>query len=543
MALPDHSAFADRAFLLATGTPDPRHGRLALLVAAGLLTGLAVAAPAARTPLAGTELLLPAYAAAVLILDLVVATLLLAQFVVHGVPALLVLAAGYLVSGLAAVPWVLTFPGVFSEAGLLGAGLQTAAAIAALRRLALPAALLAYAALHPGRQPASVDPATARRAVLLVLLGSLALVVATTWLALAGGPLLPGFMADARTSTWTWTLVLHASLLLALAAAALILARGRRSLLDLWLLVTLLAIVCEIVLLGFLGAGLRFSLGWWAGRGFGLVAAGILTLALLAETTTLHARLLTSLLAEQRVSEARATLLGSLAAALAHELNQPLASIVTSADAAVRWLDRPEPDLANARARLRRIAADGHAAAAIIECLRRAFGQRPARREPVDVAALVHEAVGQVLLEARRAAANVTVEVAAGLPPVLGDRLSLKQALHNLLTNAIDAVAATPDGPRAIQVGCSGRRGEIAIAVADTGIGLDDGGRHLFDAFYSTKPQGMGLGLMICRTVVEAHGGRVAARANTPRGAVLELVLPTVPPHGVPAHGVSDGPA
>ena len=82
-----------------------------------------------------------------------------------------------------------------------------------------------------------------------------------------------------------------------------------------------------------------------------------------------------------------------------------------------------------------------------------------------------------------------------------------------------------------------------AIAVADTGIGLDDGGRHLFDAFYSTKPQGMGLGLMICRTVIEAHGGRVAARANTPRGAVLELVLPTVPPHGVPAHGVSDGPA
>ena len=535
MALSDRSALADRAFLLSTRASDRRHSRLALLVAAGLLTGLLLVAPFARTPLVGTEILLPAYAAAVLILDLVAATLLLAQFAVHGVIALLVLAVGYLVSGLAVVPWAMTFPGVFSETGLLGAGLQTAASIAALRRPALPLALLAYAALQHGQQPLVVDPSATRSRVLLSLLGSVALVVAATWLAIAGESLVPTFMTDTRTSTGIWTVVLYASLLPTLAAAGLLLlllARGRGSLLDLWLLVTLAAIVCETVLLGFLGAGVRFSIGWWAGRGFGLVATGVITLALLAETATLHARLLNSLLTESHVREARATLLESLAAALAHELNQPLSSIVTSADAAIRWLDRPQPDLTNAQTRLRRIAADGHSAAAIIESLRRAFGKRPTRRDPVDITALVHEAVEQARADARRMGASVTVDIPAGLPLVLGDTVPLKQVLHNLLTNAIDAVAIVGDGPRAICVTCRCWPAEIAILVADTGVGLGDGGQFLFDAFYSTKPQGMGLGLMICRTVIEAHGGRVSAHANTPRGAVFEMILPTASVHG-----------
>lgn len=525
MALSDRSVPADPEFLLSTRSAERRHRVLALLVVVGLVGGLLLVAPFAGTPLAGTEALLPAYAASVLLLDLVAATLLLAQFLVHGGPALLALAVGYLVSGLAAVPWALAFPEVFTATGLLGSGLQTAAVIAALRRLALPAALLTYAVLQRGQRPVVVDPAATRPAALLAVLGSVALVVATTWLAVAGGPLTPGFMVDARVSTGVWTVVLDASLLMTAAAAALLLARRRGSLLDLWLLVTLVATACEIVLLGFLGAGLRFSVGWWAGRGFGLLSAGVLTLALLAETAGLHARLLTSLLAEQRVREARATLLESLAAALAHELNQPLTSIVTSADAGLRWLDRPEPDLVQARARLRRIAADGHSAGAIIASLRRAFGKRPNRRELVDIPALIHEVVGQARAEARQMGASIDVGIQAGLPLVLGDAVPLRQALHNLLTNALDAVAATSNGPRTIHVACSGRGSEIAMAVADTGTGLGDGA-HLFDAFYTTKPQGMGLGLMICRTVIEAHGGRVAARANAPRGAVFEVTLP-----------------
>jgi signal transduction histidine kinase len=527
----------DHELLLAGRQAGRQHEWPALAIVAGLGLGLLLAAPFADRPLQGTEALLPAYAAVVLIVDVIAATLLLAQFAVHGAVPLLVLAVGYLISGLTAVPWVMTFPGVLAETGLLGAGLQTTALIAAVRRLVFPTAVLVYAALQHRRQPAAVDPARVRPLVLLAVLGSLALTLVATWLAVAGEQLAPRFMVDQRAATATWTAVLYVSLLLTLAAAVLLLARRRRSLLDLWLLVTLAAFLSEIVLLGFLGAGVRFSLGWWAGRAFGLLAASVVMLALLAQTSTLYARLLQSLLAESRVQEARATMLEALAAALAHELNQPLASIVTSADAAARWLDRPEPDLREVLARLRRITADGHSAAAIIASLRRTFGRRASLHGPVDLAALVGEAVRLMRADARAAGVVVAVEIAPGLPPVRGDAVPLRQALLNLLANAVDAVAAVDGGPRSIRVTCVRSPAGVMIAVADTGVGLANDGQ-LFDAFHSTKPQGMGLGLMICRTVVEAHGGRVTARANTPRGAVFEIVLPVASPDaGEGGHG------
>jgi hypothetical protein len=225
--------------LLAGRQAGRQHEWLALAIVAGLGLGLLLAAPFADRPLQGTEALLPAYAAVVLIVDVIAATLLLAQFAVNGAVALLVLAVGYLISGLTAVPWVMTFPGVLAETGLLGAGLQTTALIAAVRRLVFPTAVLAYAALQHRRRPAAVDAAWVRPLVLLSVLGSLALTLAATWLAVAGERLAPRFMVDQRAATATWTAVLYVSLLLTLAAATLLLARKRRSLLDLWLLVTL----------------------------------------------------------------------------------------------------------------------------------------------------------------------------------------------------------------------------------------------------------------------------------------------------------------
>lgn len=524
----------DQEFLLSARTTDRRHNRLALVVVAGLLIGLLLAAPFAGTALKGTERWLIAYAAIVLVVDMIAATLLFAQFAVHGMVALLVLAIGYLISGLTVVPWAMTLPGVFAEPGLLGAGLQTTALIAAVRRLAFPLGLLVYAALQRRRRSIVVGASERRSLVLLAIIGTVALTAAATWVAVVGEQLLPRFMIDTRTSTTTWTVVLYASLVLTLAAAALLLARERRSLLDLWLLVTLAAFLSEIVLLGFLGAGVRFSVGWWAGRAFGLVSASVVMLALLAETTTLHARLLSSLIAQSHAQEARATTLEALAAALAHELNQPLQSIVSSANAASRWLARPEPDLEEAGARLRRIAADGHSAAAIIDSVRRAFGKRPARREPLNMAALIGEAVELVRADAKRIEATIAIEGASDVPSVRGDAVPLRQALLNLIVNALDAVADVEGGPRAIRVACAPHSDGVAVTVADTGIGLD-GSRQVFDPFYSTKPQGMGLGLMICRTIVEAHGGRIAAMPNTPRGAVFEIVLPAVSVRGADA--------
>ena len=521
--------------------PERHQRRLALMLVPGLALGVVLTIPFAAVQLPGTEPLLPAYAALVLIVDIVAATLLLAQFAVHGSLALPLLAGGYLVSGLAVVPWALTFPGVFAPDGLLGAGLQTTAMIAALRRLSFPLAVLGYALLQRRRSPPLAGPAAVPRLILLTLLGSLAVVLAATALATLDAAVLPAMMRDRRAANGLWTALLTASLLLTVMAAALLLARRQRSLLDLWLLVTLAAFASEILLLGYFGGGVRLTLGWWAGRACGLLAASTVTLALLAETVALHARLLASLSAERHATEGRATLLEALAAALAHELNQPLASIVTSANAATRWLDRPVPDLAEALARLGRIEADGRSAAAIIDCIRRAFGNRRLQHVAVDLRALIPEAVALARLDAQRAGVDVTVEVEVevdgGLPVVRGDAIALRQAMLNLLTNAIEAVAAAAPGPRAVHLSCRHHGQDVRIAIADTGGGLADPERVLAQAG-STKPGGLGLGLLICRTIVEGHGGRLTAGNRERGGAVFEIVLPAAQPaQRSPGHG------
>jgi len=528
----------DRTLLLSARIAGRRHEQLALGIVAVLFLVLLAALPiGSDQPLQGTENLLPAYAAAVLLIDVIVATLLLAQFAVHHRMALLVLAVGYLVSGLTVVPWLVTFPGVFAENGLLGAGLQTTAVIAATRRLCFPLAVLGYAILEQRRVPVLASPQRTRLLIVLATLGSVLLTVLVSVVAVAGERFAPQFMTGPLAATATWMLILYGALLMSLLAGLPLLLRRRRSLLDLWLLVTLAAFLSEIVLLGFVGAGVRFSAGWWIGRVFGLVSVSVVMLALLAETTALHARLLQSLLVESRAKDARATMLEALSAALAHELNQPLAGIVTSADAAIRWLDRPQPDLQEVRARLDRIATEGHAAAAIITGVRQAFAKRPPRRDLIDPAALVQGAVKLIAAEARLAGVSITVELDSDLPPIQGDAVPLRQALLNLLANAQDAVAGLDRNRRTIHVACMCQGNGISISVTDHGTGLVDAAR-LFDPFYSTKHQGMGLGLMICRMIVEAHGGQVTAQANQPTGARFEIRLPAVqPPAAAGSHG------
>lgn len=524
MALSDQPVTIRRELLLTAHAPDRRHARLAMAVVAGSLLSL-MAAPFDSVPLAGTSTLLPAYAALVLVVDLIAATLLLSQFAVHGTVSVLVLAIGYLSSGLTVVPWVMTFPGVFSETGLLGAGLQTTATIAAFRRLIFPVAILLYAILQRAGRPPAADSSRTGLLIRSGIGGSFVLTLLVTWLAVAGEQLAPPFMTDLRSSTTIFTAVLLTAMAVALTAAGFLLVQRRWSLLDLWLLVTLAALMTEMILLGWFGDGVRFSLGWWVGRAFGLLSASIVMLALLAETTSLQARLLRSLVAEAQAKDARATLLEALAAALAHELNQPLASIVTNADAATRWLDRPEPELEQARQRLRKIAAEGHCAAGIIDSVRSSFTKSQRRLEPIDPAVLVREATGLMRAEAGLAGIKLATDLGGDLPGILGDAVALRQALLNLLRNAVEAIGGVEANARSIRVTCARNGEDIKIAVVDTGSGLKDADR-LFAPFYSTKPQGTGLGLMICRTIVEAHGGRIAAHANLPSGAVFEIVLP-----------------
>jgi PAS domain S-box-containing protein len=224
----------------------------------------------------------------------------------------------------------------------------------------------------------------------------------------------------------------------------------------------------------------------------------------------------------------RVTTMGQLTAAIAHEVNQPIAAAVTKAQAAVRWLAAHPPDLAGARRALDRIVRDGSRAGEVITRTRNLVRKGPPQRDRVDVNATILEVVALTGREAERHGVALQTRLAHELPPVWGDRIQLQQVVLNLLTNAIDAIRRTDEGPRELLVG-SGRDDVqgVLVSVRDSGPGLDpEGLERLFEAFHTTKPDGIGMGLAISRSIVEAHGGRLWATPNAPRGAVFQFTLP-----------------
>lgn len=283
-----------------------------------------------------------------------------------------------------------------------------------------------------------------------------------------------------------------------------------------------------------LGAGARFSIGWWGGRVVGFVSSSIVLVVLTFETMAVYERLLRAAKAERRMREARLAGMQALVGAIAHEVNQPLASIVTNAGAALRWLGRPDPDRDEAQAALRRIAVEGHRAADMIDGIRALLRGRMRRRAAVDVNGLVRETLAAVEEEARLARVWVHADLADPLSPIAGDRGQLRQALLNLVTNAVDAMRSVP-GTRTLTVRTARRRGDaISLEVEDTGTGVaPEDAERIFETFFTTKSDGIGLGLMIARSAVQAHGGTLDMRPAAGQGTIFEVTLPSVAPDQV----------
>jgi PAS domain S-box-containing protein len=223
----------------------------------------------------------------------------------------------------------------------------------------------------------------------------------------------------------------------------------------------------------------------------------------------------------------RVTSLGELTASLAHEVNQPIAAAVTSANSCIRWLAADVPNLDKARAAAARIAKDGTRAAEIISRIRLLFQKGTQQLELVDVNEVIEEMIVLLRGEAARYSISVRTELATDLPQVMGDRVQLQQVVMNLMTNSIDAMKAV-DGTRELAITSQQAENEqLLVSVSDTGVGLPPGqADQIFNAFFTTKPHGTGMGLRICRSIVESHGGRLWAADNSPRGATFCLTLP-----------------
>ena len=458
--------------------------------------------------------------------DLVTATLLYSQYAVGHQRSSLALGMGYLFAALIIVPHALTFPGNFSPTGLMGANVDTAFWLYYFCRIGLFSAVIAYELLKEVHSSAGAFLTSVKATIASSVVAVAVLVLLLTLLAIHTG-FLPRVMLDSVHATGSlWNRVLAPALILVSVTAIALLWRDRSSLLSMWLLVAQLAWLIETLLLSLSHS--RFSVFWYGGI-FGQIASCLVLLVLLYETSTLYGRL--ALAAEQRNKEGerQRLTLQVVAASLAHELQQPLATLLLNGDVARTHLAQTPPNVAGVRAALDEIESDGFRASNIINSVRATVTGSAPPVAPVSIAQLVHQALTLVRFDLRAHDVSVQLEAAPDLPPVIGNQGQLVQVLMNLITNALEAMLEVTDRPRVLNIRSSMLAPQmVSVTVADSGPGIpaEQAGR-IFDPFFTTKSRGTGLGLAICRQIIEAHGGRISASAGAEHGSIFEILLPT----------------
>jgi C4-dicarboxylate-specific signal transduction histidine kinase len=230
---------------------------------------------------------------------------------------------------------------------------------------------------------------------------------------------------------------------------------------------------------------------------------------------------------------ARLTTVGELTASIAHEVNQPLAAVVTNANASLRWLEQDPPNFEEVRLAIHRIIRDGNRGSDVIKRIRGLVKKENPQRARLDVNEVVRETIALAGLELQ--GTTLRTELADELPPVQADRVQLQQVLLNLAINAMDAMKPVKDRPHVLRIQTKYHEERaVLVAVEDSGIGLNsDGMERLFETFYTTKPGGLGMGLSICRSIIEGHGGRLWAESNEGSGVRFQFTLPIDPESAV----------
>jgi C4-dicarboxylate-specific signal transduction histidine kinase len=229
----------------------------------------------------------------------------------------------------------------------------------------------------------------------------------------------------------------------------------------------------------------------------------------------------------------RVTTLGELTASIAHEVNQPLAAVVANAEACLRWLGRGTPDLDAARRSVEWIINDGNRASEVIRRVRALANKTDIQKVPLDLNEVIREVIALVPRELTSHQVSLRTELAPALPTILGDRIQLQQVIINLVMNGVEAMQSVTDRSRELVIRSrQDEKQQVLVSVTDCGVGISaENADRLFNAFFTTKSSGMGMGLSICRSIMEAHGGRLWATANRPHGATFQFTLPVKADH------------
>jgi signal transduction histidine kinase len=512
--------------LPATAPADSSQQRAALIAALLVAVPFIAIIPFGEIELPRSDSYIPVVDTVMLITDSIAATLLLAQFSILRAPSLLALAAGFLFTALLVIPHALTFPGAFAPNGLLGAGLQTSPWINEFWFLGLPSAVIAYALLRRREDAKPIPPDAVRLAIFATIIGVFAVTFAVVWLSTADAEVLPAIMSDRIHPRLAW----HFIPIVVLSSTAMVLLWSRRQVaLDLWLLIVLEAWMLNALLFNKLME--RFSVFWYCGRVFAALASIFVLLFLLSETMLLYGRLARSHVMLDRERNNKLLNLEAITAAISHEIRQPLTAIAANGSAALGFLGNAPPDLQEAKASLNDIVEDSHRISGALGGIRSLVRKVDQEQERVDVNDVALEALWSVRGELMDHGIAVHPELTPRMPLIHGNRHQLRQVILNLIHNSVEAMDATMDRNRVLELRTELRgRDAIALAVQDSGPGIDP--EHLggiFDAFVTTKAHGMGLGLAICRTIVERHGGQLTAASDGKNGAWFEIVLPINP--------------
>jgi C4-dicarboxylate-specific signal transduction histidine kinase len=227
----------------------------------------------------------------------------------------------------------------------------------------------------------------------------------------------------------------------------------------------------------------------------------------------------------------RVATMGLFTASIAHEIKQPIAATVTNAEAALRWLGARPPELEEVRQALARVVRDGMRAGEVMDRIRALIAKTPARKDHLEINGAVREVIELTRGEAVKNSVVVRTELADGLPLIQGDRVELQQVVLNLTINAVEAMRGVGEGRRELLIATGQVEPDcVLVAVKDSGPGLAPASlERLFKPFYTTKPGGLGMGLSICRSIIEAHGGRLWVEANEPQGAIFQFTVPAPP--------------
>ena len=526
---PAHASTADFPLAITDMPINATQRRLALGVVVLLfIVGLATA-PFAGRPAARIDAFVPVLQTLLCFVDLVTAALLLSQYSVRPRYAILAVASGYLFSGLFAFAQTLAFPGAYSTTRLIGHG-DTASWLFVFWHTAFTVAVLIYAISKDQKEKPKKAHGSSMIPILTVVAVVIIISTAATFVVSSFPP--SGLIFYVTTTEQT-VFAKYANIFLSLlnVTTLTVLFLRRRTILDLWLMVTLFAWLPNFLTAVYF-TFVRFSIGWYVSRCFSIVASSTLLFVLLAEMTVLYARLANSITLSRRERAERLASVEAATSAMAHEIRQPLAGIANMGAACLNWLKATPANIERARECVTAMVDASHRAGQTISVTGGLFRKAPRQYTTLQLNDLCQEAINLMQHDILTNGISVRVRCRENLPLLNGDYTQIQQVILNLIRNAIDAMSARPASERHLRLSTSFDGKLATLCVRDSGPGVAEVDcEQIFQPFYSTKSNGMGLGLAISRKIIEEHGGTLRLAESQSQGSMFEIALPVSGSH------------